>query len=154
MTPPKLVIVPVSFKDAIAFVAAHHRHNDAPHGHKFSLGVALDDVLVGVAIVGRPISRVLDAEGFTLEVIRTATDGTRNANSKLYGACRVVAFGLGYNRLITYTQREEGGASLRAAGFTVLAQRPARGGWNTPSRPRQEKPGTEYVPRTLWETTA
>ena len=72
-----LRIVPVDLKTAREFVAVHHRHNDPPIGHKFSLGVADGNQLVGVAIVGRPVSRVIQSEGYTLEVIRTATDGTR-----------------------------------------------------------------------------
>ncbi|SDG22350.1 XF1762 family protein [Microbacterium sp. 77mftsu3.1] len=145
-----LRIVPVDLKAARAFVAAHHRHNEPPIGHKFSVGVADGDSLVGVAIVGRPVSRVIQSEGATLEVIRTATDGTRNANSMLYGAARRAAFALGYDRLITYTQADETGASLRAAGFRVVAQRPPRPGWDTPSRRRANK--ADNVPRTLWDT--
>ena len=80
-----LRIVPVDLKTAREFVVVHHRHNDPPIGHKFSVGVADGNQLVGVAIVGRPVSRVIQSEGYTLEVIRTATDGTRNANSMLYG---------------------------------------------------------------------
>lgn len=148
-----LRLVPVSFADAAAFVTEHHRHHDRPVGHKFSVGVAHGGQLVGVAIVGRPVSRVLAAEGHTLEVIRTATDGTRNANSMLYGAARRAAFAMGYDRLITYTQDGESGASLRASGFRVLAERPPRPGWDTPSRPRTAK-GTESVARTLWESIA
>jgi hypothetical protein len=144
-----LRIVPISFSDAAAFVAEHHRHHAKPVGHKFSLGVADDALLVGVAIVGRPVSRILQAQGGTLEVIRTATDGTRNANSMLYGACCKVTFGLGYDRLITYTQEGESGASLRASGFRVLAERKARPGWDTPSRARTSKL-TDSIPRTLW----
>ncbi|MCW4458171.1 XF1762 family protein [Microbacterium sp. MPKO10] len=148
-----LRIVPVSFADAAEFVRAHHRHHDAPVGHKFSLGVADGDKLVGVAIVSRPVSRVLAAEGNTLEVTRSATDGTRNANSMLYAAARKAAFAMGYDRLITYTQDGEGGASLKAAGFRVLAQRPARKGWSVPSRPRVSR-NTDNVARTLWESAA
>lgn len=146
-----LRIVPVDFKAAREFVALHHRHNEPPIGHKFSVGVAEDAQLVGVAIVGRPVSRVIQAEGATLEVIRTATDGTRNANSMLYGAAKRVTFALGYDRLITYTQAHETGASLRAAGFRVVAQRPARPGWDTPSRRRTNK--ADNVPRVLWDIT-
>jgi hypothetical protein len=146
-----LHIVPVSFKTACEFVAAHHRHHDAPRGHKFSLGVADDDLLVGVAVVGRPVSRVIAADGVTLEVIRTATDGTQNANSMLYGAAWRATKALGFDRLITYTQEGESGSSLRAAGFRVVGERRARGGWSVPSRPRVSK-GTEGVARTLWET--
>lgn len=149
----ELEVVPVSFADACAFVAEHHRHHEPPRGHKFSVGVAKDQVLVGVAIVGRPVSRVIQAEGGVLEVIRTATDGTHNANSMLYGAAWRAAKALGYSRLITYTQEGESGASLRAAGFRVIGERPRRAGWSAPSRPRKSR-GTENVARTLWEVAA
>lgn len=145
----RLELVPVSFTDAAAFVEDWHRHNRPPPGHRYSIGAALDGVLVGVVIVGRPVARAYD-DGRTLEVNRTATDGTRNANSFLYAAAWQVARGLGYRRLITYTQAAESGASLRAAGWRIIAQRPARPSWDTPSRPRN---GTSYLStdRTLWE---
>lgn len=151
-----LRIVPISFREACGFVAMWHRHRPPPAGMKFCLGVAdEDDVLRGVAIVGRPVVRALQ-DGLTLEVNRTATDGTRNANSMLYGAAWRAARALGYGRLITYTQDGESGASLRAAGWTVVAQRPARAGtnrsWNHPSRPRGA-PDPAALPRTLWEAS-
>ncbi|HZM84349.1 MAG TPA: XF1762 family protein [Candidatus Limnocylindrales bacterium] len=140
----------MSFADACAFVAAWHRHHAPPVGHKFSVGVADGDgVLRGVAIVGRPVARYLD-DGLTLEVNRTATDGTPNANSMLYATAWRAAKALGYGRLVTYTQAGEPGASLRAAGFRVVAERPGRAGWDTPSRPREPR-GTENVARYLWE---
>lgn len=143
-------LVPVCFRDAAAFVAMWHRHNKPPVGAKFCIGAADDEgVLRGVAIVGRPVARMWD-NGQTLEVTRVATDGTHNANSMLYGAARRAAFALGYTRLITYTHGGESGASLRAAGWQVVAQRPPRRGWDCPSRPRTPN-GTEYMPRTLWE---
>ncbi|QBJ94506.1 hypothetical protein D0Z67_29500 (plasmid) [Streptomyces seoulensis] len=148
-----LHLVPVRFQDAAAFVAMWHRHNAPPIGCKFCIGVADEDgVLRGVAIVGRPVARHFD-NGQTLEVTRTATDGTANANSMLYGAAWRAARALGYTRLITYTQAAETGASLRAAGWHVIAHRPARPGWNVPSRPRKLN-GTEHMPRSLWEATA
>jgi hypothetical protein len=147
-----LAVVPVRFADACAFVAAWHRHHAPPPGAKFCIGASAEGVLVGVAIVGRPVARHLD-DGRTLEVTRTATDGTTNSNSVLYGAAWRAARALGYTRLITYTQAGETGASLRGAGWRVIAQRPARPGWNRPSRPRQPT-GTEGIPRTLWEATA
>ncbi|MFD7609677.1 XF1762 family protein [Streptomyces sp. NPDC059828] len=145
-----LHLVPVRFRDAAAFVAMWHRHNPPPVGMIFAVGAADDEgTLRGVAIVGRPVARHLD-DGRTLEVTRTATDGTRNANSLLYGAAWRAAKALGYTRLITYTQGGEPGASLRAAGWRVLAQRPPRSGWSCPSRPREQH-GAEHIPRTLWE---
>jgi len=81
-----------------------------------------------------------------------ATDGTPNACSMLYAACWRAAKALGYRRLVTYTQDGETGASLRAAGWHVIAARPPRPGWDRPSRPRHDL-GTAHMPRTLWEAT-
>jgi hypothetical protein len=142
-------LVPVTFKEAAAFVAMWHRHNPPPVGHKFSVGVAKGDTLVGVAMVGRPVARHYD-DGLTLEVNRTATDGTRNANSMLYGAAWRAAQALGYRRLVTYTQGGESGASLRGAGWRVVGERPSRQGWSVPSRPREDDLYLS-MPRTLWE---
>jgi antitoxin (DNA-binding transcriptional repressor) of toxin-antitoxin stability system len=146
-----LELTPVSFADACAFVDLHHRHNKAPVGHKFSIGVAADGHIVGVAMVGRPVARMMD-DGLTLEVNRTATDGTPNANSMLYGAAWRATQAMGYRRLITYTQHEESGASLRAAGWKVIGTRPPRPGWTRPSRPRKDD-GTAFTQRTLWEAS-
>lgn len=140
--------VPVSFKQAGQFVADWHRHHRPPRGHKFSVGVADEDVLVGVAIVGRPVARMLD-DGLTLEVTRVATDGHRNACSLLYAAAWQAAKALGYRRLITYTQQGESGASLRAAGWHIVAQRPPAPGWSRPSRPRGDH-GTAGIARQRW----
>ena len=146
----KLHVIPLSLAEASRFVAAHHRHHKPPVGHKFSIGVTTDGVLVGVAIIGRPVARHLD-DARTLEVTRTATDGAPNANSVLYGAARRAVFAMGYDRLITYTQAGEPGASLRAAGYRIIAKRPARAGWWTPSRPRENR--NDQTPRTLWEAS-
>jgi len=147
-----LHLVPVDWETAARFCNLWHRHHKAPPRHKFSIGVASDDlVLRGVAIVGRPVSFVYD-DGLTLEVNRTATDGAANANSMLYGAAWRAAKALGYGRLITYTQQGETGASLRASGWVVVAERPARKGWNSPSRPRDDN-GNDGIPRTLWEAS-
>jgi hypothetical protein len=146
-----LRLVPVSFADACAFVAEHHRHHQPPVGHKFSIGVASEDLLVGVAMVGRPVARNYD-DGLTLEVNRTCTDGTPNANSKLYAAAWQVTKGLGYGRLISYTQAGESGASLKAAGWRVVAELKARRGWDMPSRAREDR-GVDMVQRFLWEAS-
>lgn len=148
----RLHITPISFADACGFVTMWHRHHQPPAGHKFSIGVADEEgVLRGVAMVGRPVASAYD-DGLTLEVNRTATDGTSNANSMLYGAAWRAAKSLGYGRLVTYTQAGETGASLRAAGWHVIAERPARKGWDTPSRPRDGR-GVDGIPRTLWEAS-
>ena len=111
-----LELRPMSLKDANAFVAEHHRHHKPVRGHKFSLGCFIGNRLVGVAIVGRPVSRYLD-NGLTLEVNRLCTDGTKNACSFLYGASARVAKAMGYHKIITYILETENGASLRASGW-------------------------------------
>ena len=145
-----LRLVPVDFEMARHFVEGWHRHNKPPTGHKFSIGVADDnDVLVGVATVGRPVASPYD-DGMTLEVNRTCTDGHKNANSMLYGAAWRATKALGYRRLVTYTQADESGASLRAAGWRIVAELKPRKGWDSPSRPRDND---SYLSTTryLWE---
>ena len=77
------MIIPMTLEEANAFVEKWHRHHGPVPGCKFCIGVG-DDHVCGVAIVGRPVARMLD-DGWTLEVNRTCTDGTKNANSMLYG---------------------------------------------------------------------
>lgn len=147
-----LRVVPVTFTEAQEFVRHWHRHHPPPFGHKFSVGVADGDELVGVAMVGRPVARHYD-DGMTLEVNRTCVaDGVLDANSMLYGAAWRAAKALGWTRLVTYTQAGESGTSLRAAGWRVVAERSARAGWDAPTRRRENK-GNEWTQRTLWEAT-
>lgn len=112
---------PVSLREANEYIKLHHRHHKPVVGHKFSIGCESDDRLVGVVIVGRPVSRYLD-DGRTLEVTRLCTDGTRNACSFLYAAAARAAAAMGYDRIITYTLKSELGASLRAAGWTCQGE--------------------------------
>jgi hypothetical protein len=76
---------PISFKEAKEFIKRHHRHHSPPQGMKFCIAVNDGNKVVGVATVGRPIARMLD-DGWTAEVTRCCTDGTRNACSMLYSA--------------------------------------------------------------------
>lgn len=132
-----LELVPCSVSDAKVFVERHHRHAPPPVSGLWALAAAVDGEVVGVAVVGRPVSRVLD-DGWTVEVTRLTTDGTRNAPSFLLGACRRAARALGYLRLVTYTLEEEGGASLRGAGYRRVEEVRAKS-WHTPSRPRVDR---------------
>lgn len=66
--------MPISIKDANKFVGLHHRHNKPTGGGKFAIGAAVAGQLVGVAIAGRPVARLLD-DGQTLEITRVCTDG-------------------------------------------------------------------------------
>jgi hypothetical protein len=62
---------------------------------------------VAAAICGRPTNRNND-DGQTVEVIRLASDGTRNACSFLYGASARVAREMGASLILTYTLESEG----------------------------------------------
>lgn len=149
----ELLIVPISFRQACAFIAEHHRHNKPPRGMKFCVGLKSGDDLVGVATVGRPVARHFD-DGITAEINRTCTNGYRNANSMLYGACRSAAKALGYRRLITYTQADESGASLRAAGFVQVKELKPRASWAESSvklKAIRDAVGNGGVARVLWE---
>ena len=109
-----MTIVPLTLREANAFVKEHHRHHGAAAGCKFAIGIKDDGKLIGVAICGRPVSRYYD-DGLTLEINRVCTIGTKNACSRLYGACRRIASAMGYKRMITYTLLSESGTSLKAS---------------------------------------
>jgi hypothetical protein len=142
-----LVATPITQREAFAFVKAHHRHHRPPRGHLFAIGASREGAVCGVAIVGRPAARELQ-DGWTAEVTRLATDGTRNACSFLYGACWRAARAIGYRRLVTYTLPEEGGGSLRAAGWKLIGEA-GGGSWSRESRPRVDTHPTQGKLR--WE---
>lgn len=110
-----LEIVPLTLAEARRFVAEHHRHNEPPRGHKFSIGLS-NGQLRGVVIASRPVARGLD-DGRTIELTRVTTLADRNACSRLYGAACRAARAMGYRRAVTYSLASEPGTSLRAAGF-------------------------------------
>lgn len=150
----KLSLVPITLAEANEFVRQYHRHHRPVPGAKFCTAVASSEDgiwhVLGVAIVGRPVARLLD-DGWTLEVNRTCVSEAPNANSMLYGACARAAFAMGYKTLITYTLPEEGGRSLVAAGWHCIGK--AGGGtWNRNNRPRVDlHPLQEKI---RWEVTA
>jgi hypothetical protein len=144
-----MMLTPITLEEANEFVRRLHRHNAAVPGCKFCVAVSDGEKIVGVAIAGRPVSRMLD-DGWTLEVNRSCTDGARNANSMLYGACLRAAWALGYKKVITYNLKEESGSSLKAAGFKCIGE--AGGGtWDRASRPRIDTHPLQSKLR--WEAT-
>lgn len=145
----KFTLERLELAEANAFVTEHHRHHKPVVGHIFSLGAAKEGKIVGVAIVGRPVSRHRD-DGVTAEITRLCTDGTRNAPSFLYGAAAHAAFALGFKRIGTYILATEPGTSLMAAGWRLIGGTPGRS-WSVPSRPRVDKHPLQK--RLLFETT-
>ena len=141
---------PTTLKEANQFVTTHHRHHKPSVGHKFSIGLETYSsiwTLVGVVVAGRPVSRSLD-DGFTCEVTRCCTDGTKNACSMLYGAAARAAKAMGYTKIITYTLPKEGGSSIRGAGWIEVATTKGNRTWDTPSRHRK---AIKQDPKTRWE---
>jgi len=113
-----LVIQQITLKQAREFVYNNHRHHSPPQGHKFSIGCFINNNLVGIASIGRPISRCLD-DGTTLEITRLCTNGTKNACSKLYSSSARIAKEFGYKKIITYILQSESGISLKASGWRL-----------------------------------
>jgi len=139
-----LELVPINISEANEFVAQHHRHSRPTIGGKFAVGVsAVDSGLVGVAIVGRPVARGLQ-DGWTAEVLRVCVSpkAPKNAPSMLYGASWRAWRAMGGKRLVTYTLQTEGGASLRGAGWKVVAETKAAGtgAWGCSTRKRDWQP--------------
>jgi hypothetical protein len=127
-----LRIIPTTLDQANAFVKEFHRHHAPVVGHRWSIGVRNDSGLCGVAICGRPKARMLSQTDL-IEINRLATDGTKNACSKLYATCAAIAKLMGFGDIETAILESEPGTSLRAAGFEF--RRMTDGGdWNRPSR--------------------
>ena len=133
----KLEIVPITQAEAKMYINKHHRHHKPPLGSIFQIACAQDGNICGVVMVGRPVARGLQ-DGFTLEVTRLCTDGTKNACSKLYSAAWRAAQTLGWRKLITYILDSEKGSSLKAAGWRCVGKVKGRS-WNCKSRPRIDK---------------
>lgn len=133
-----LNIRPCELKDANAFVASLHRHHKPVVGHRFSIkAVNEEGAVVGVAIVGRPVARQVNASE-VLEVTRLCTDGTRNACSLLYAAAARIGKELGYREIQTYILETESGVSLVASGWKNVGVC-GGGQWkHTDGKPRRE----------------
>jgi hypothetical protein len=144
----KLETRPISFREARTFIDEYHRHHVAPQGNKFSIALYDGDLVVGVIIAGRPISRHQDDQ-LTLEVTRCCVkEAYKNGVSKLYSSVCRVAEAMGYRRVITYTLTDESGASMRASNFKLM-KKTNGGSWNSACCQRNDKHPTG--PKYLWE---
>ena len=135
-----LRLVPVTLKEANAYVTRLHRHHDPTRGHRWSVGVANDGHLCGVAICERAKARM--ESPFMCEVTRVCTDGTKNACSILYAACARAAEAMGYDAIKTFIFKSEPGVSLRASGWLEDGEVEAQS-WSHPSRGRVDKEHTK-----------
>lgn len=134
----RLELRPIPVRAACDEVKRLHRHLPRVVGGLFATSVYVDGKLVGVGVASLPKAR-MSRDGFTVEITRIATNGHRNACSKLYGAlCRASA-AIGARRAITYTRLDEPGTSLRAAGFLERGITKEES-WDRPRRPRDGGP--------------
>lgn len=136
-----LRIVPIELSEANALVKRWHRHHKEAQGHRFSIGVydTKKQELVGAAIVGRPVARLVNWRT-TVEVVRLVSDGTKNACSILYAASARVAKELGYEKIQTYILDTEAGTSLLASGWVCESKTAGGHGWHSRPGRRDDQP--------------
>ncbi|MEY8500559.1 XF1762 family protein [Enterococcus avium] len=127
-------------REAKEYIKENHRHHKPPQGDIFRVAALENEKIVGVVMVGRPVSRMLD-DGFTCEVTRLCTDGTTNACSFLYSRAARIAKEMGFKKIITYILETEPGTSLKASGWTNEGEA-GGGSWDKPSRKRTDKAPT------------
>ncbi len=125
---------PVTLREANDFVQNFHRHNGrtSRDGGKFAIGAELCGELIGVSIVGNPLSATF-MDGYTAEVLRLCVNdkAPKGCCSMLYQASWRAWKAMGGRRLVTYTLKTESGASLRGAGWKVVGEtKPVKEGWN------------------------
>jgi hypothetical protein len=148
----KLILIPLSLKEANEFVTKHHRHNKKCAGHKFSIGAMYKNKLVGVAIVGRPVSRRLD-DRFTLEINRNCVLdlAPKGTCSFLYSRAIKIWQTMGGKKIITYTLETESGSSLKAVNFfkeATIRTFTKNIGWTT--RKNRIWHEAQSIPRVRW----
>lgn len=106
------------------------------------------DRVVCVAILSRPVARMLAGSEEVAEVSRLASDGTRHAASMCLAAVTRAALACGWRRLVSYTLLGESGISYRAAGWWPTATVPGSDRWHTRSGRTIVQPGDKI----RWET--
>jgi len=126
-------LIPITRAEAFAFIKERHRHHKPPVGSIFQIAVADDDKIIGVAVVGHPVAR-MSMDGYTADITRLCTDGSKNACSMLYSACWRAARAMGYLKLVTFILNTEPGTSLEAAGWRLVGEC-GGGTWSRKDRP-------------------
>ena len=141
--------------DALDFVAAVHRRRPKVQGAMWCVSVRSGDEIVGVALVGWPARKQSSDEIDTLCVLRVAAKpdpddpakGIKNVCSMLYGASWKAARAMGATSMVTFTDLDEPGTSLVAAGW-IEDGVTSGGEWTRPSRARNAAVNAE--PKRRW----
>lgn len=138
----RLKIVPLILREANDFVERWHRHSarTSNDGGKFAIGLECDGALVGCAIVGRPVARLLQIPG-AAELLRLCTSpaAPKGSGSKLYSRAKRIWQLMGGTKFHTYTLKHESGATMRGAGVHEAAAEIAGAQWDRPSRRRKQR---------------
>jgi len=154
-----MALRPITLRMANDFVASHHRHNGRTNrdGGKFAIGAQCGTILIGVAIVGHPLSATL-MDGYTAEVLRLCVleHAPKNTCSMLYAASWQAWKAMGGLKLVTYTLRTEPGASLRGAGWILADPHISSPSvWHRPRQGRNRKDQLIYrCEKQRWEISA
>lgn len=151
---------PYPIKHAVKYVKQTHRRLKHAQHRMWALALWVDEELCGVALVGGPTARNLGVDQGDdpwpppydrLEVVRVAVqEGVPNGCSKLYGACSRAGRDMGALDMLTYTDEDEPGTSLRAAGWIPDDGLFGGGQASRPSRPRRERSEQEAQKRRRW----
>lgn len=148
-------IVPLTLREANDFVEQWHRHSarTSNDGGKYAIGLTYSGQLVGVAIVGRPVARMLQVDG-AAELLRlcTSPSAPKGSASKLYSRAKRIWQLMGGVTIHTYTLKHESGASLRGAGIHEAAAEVKPQQWTRPSREREERALYDQ-PKQRWTET-
>lgn len=147
----KLYVRPCELKEANTFVSTLHRHHKPVVGHRFSVKIVdASGATRGVAIVGRPVARMVNASE-VLEVTRLCTDGVRNGCSMLYQAAARAGKALGYSKIQTYILESESGRSLVASGWSAVSKT-SGGAWGgTLKNGKSRNNDHPLEPKVRWE---
>ena len=135
----RVVVEPCPYVEAMAAIVARHRRRGRiiPPQVRACLRATLDGVPVGYAVIGEPSSRHLNPQGEVRRVVSWAW----GAASALYRAAEAAG------ACLTYTDPDEPGHSLRAAGWFI--DRVGKTGPYWSSRPGRE-PGAGRGLRVRW----
>jgi len=138
----KLQVIPVTLREANDFISAFHRHSGrtARDGGRFAIGATDGSTMWGIAIVGRPLARLLN-DGYTAEITRVCVmpNAPKGCCSFLYGRCWRIWQQMGGKRLVTYTLQHENGHSVRGAGWKIMGDVKS-GSWSRDGRERTWHP--------------
>lgn len=136
---------------AVDACARHHRHLPRVAGGLIGIEVIDRETRWPVAwgLIGRPVSRVLSADGW-VELTRSIVPDKAppNCASAILGFAARWAAQRG-SPIVTYTLAHESGLSLRAAGWVCVGQT-AGGQFSRPSRPARIRTAAIAAPKLRW----